>query len=348
MASIQNLTQFVPASLSSITKEGSDVLVVCVAGRFQLPPAGKPNDKSPEPCEKQCEPVIEDVYYGEPGKSSLKYEGQIAYTRPGTDIYLVGHAWAPRGRPAQYVLTGLKVGQCQKQVLVVGDRFWHKKFFWGAKSTDPVPFVSMPLQYERSFGGETPEQTGRRPQQEARNTVGCGFYRNVDQAANQPLPNLEDPKNLIHSIKDHPAPAGFGPIARNWQPRLGYGGTYDQAWIETRAPFWPLDFDIRFFQAASPGLNTGQHLTGGEPVTLQGFSPDGKIVFQLPDVRMQAKSVFNDCVEKQVMVLDAIQFEPDDWAMTLIWRTAISMHSRMHDHLVTIVRELEPWEEQEL
>src|SRR5207302_3596070 len=50
----------------------------------------------------------------------------------------------------------------------------------------------------------------------------------------QRVPNVEYPKSLI-SWKQ-PRPAGFGPIARDWVPRVEFAGTYDEKWEQERLP----------------------------------------------------------------------------------------------------------------
>ena len=49
-------------------------------------------------------------YHGEPGKSSIKYENDLVLTKTTTDILVVGHAWAPGGRPVTEWTVGFRVG----------------------------------------------------------------------------------------------------------------------------------------------------------------------------------------------------------------------------------------------
>lgn len=333
MSNLENLSGFGAADLLSIDREGHSLLVVCVAARFVLPRGGKPVDGELRPAEEQRPPPVADEYFGELGTSSLKYEGQTAYVRRGTDIYVLGQAYAAGGRRTNALLVEVQVGRNRKEALVVGDRVW-KRSLVGATLSEPTPFVSMPLVYERAFGGE----------REPRNPVGRGLYENARNAADQPAPNLEDSKARIQSLTDRPRPVGFGPIARSWKPRLDYAGTYDARWVEERAPLWPLDFDERFFCAAAEGLTTARHLEGGEPVHLVGLSPHGPIDCLLPRRRIKVRAVFRDRVETQMMALDAVQLEPDEQILTLIWRTAIRAGRALRDHEVTVVRSLEPWE----
>jgi len=341
---LENLTRFQAMSLPSMNKEGEELLLVCVAGRFDLPPAGRPSNEPPRPSEEQRPPVMEDIYWGEPGTSSLRYEGQTAYMRPGTDIYVSGHAWAPRGKPVTELLAAVKVGPCQKGVRVFGTRVWYRGAL-GLKASAPRPFESIPLRFERSFGGVA-AATGKEPRAyEPRNPVGIGIYGSAKEALEQRLPNLEDPLQLMTAPTERVPPACFGPIARSWQPRLGFAGTYDEAWVEQRAPLWPRDFDPRFFHAASPGLVASPGLKGGEPVVLAGLSPDGQIACPLPRHRLMVKSVFRHRIARRELTLDAVQIEPDEHAVTLIWRAAIPAHRELAQYEYSVLRDLEPWEE---
>ncbi|HYO67570.1 MAG TPA: DUF2169 domain-containing protein [Archangium sp.] len=141
------------------------------------------------------------------------------------------------------------------------------------------------------------------------------------------------------------APVGLGPIARGWQPRLGFAGTYDEAWTKQRAPLWPLDFDERFFQAAAPGLHIKEGLEGGEKVVLSGLSPEGNQTFTLPRHQLMVKSVFQRRVDRRRMKLDAVHLESEERALTLFWRAAVPAHQELAEHEYCVVRETEPWEE---
>jgi hypothetical protein len=309
-----------------------------------MPPAGAAATTAPEPTDEQPPPLLEDVYFGEPGESSLLYEGQTAYTRPGTDVYLTGHAWAPAARRVTSLMVELDVGPCRKRALVSGDRFWDRIMLANVM-TPPLPFERMPLVYERAFGGRVEVPAGKQGAWESRNPVGCGLYKNGGAARGNPAPNIEDPDDLVASLSSRPAPCGFGPIARGWRPRLDFAGTYDEAWVEARAPLWPEDFDERFFCAASSGLTTAQHLIGGERVRLRGVSPAGVFEFPLPARRLVAKARFRGRQERRAMVLDAIHLEPDDRVFTMIWRVAFPVDHDLAEHEVSIVRELDAWEE---
>src|SRR5262249_34475172 len=152
-------------------------------------------------------------------------------------------AVAPGGEPVKELMVALEIGSSRKEIRVVGDRRWERGLV-GFTASEPVPFVTMPLVYERAFGGS--DHTHPKPKyhgSELRNLVGVGFHRNSDAPTIEgtPLPNLEHPRQPMSSWSDTPPPVGFGVIGRNWQPRLKYAGTYDERWFNERRPFLPED-----------------------------------------------------------------------------------------------------------
>jgi hypothetical protein len=340
MGPFENLTRYGFAQLPNVDRNGEEIAIVAVAAHFTLPRPGRPHAGPLEPCEEQPPPHFDDVYWGAPGKSSLRYEGQSAYTRPGTDVHVNGSAHAPGGRPVEQMDVDVAVGPCRLRARVIGDRVWVSAG-GTLRASPPVPFVRMPLVWERAFGGGDITAGGRG--YEPRNPVGTGVFTSVDGASGARLPNLENPVELVREPWSRPAPVGFGPVARHWWPRASFVGTYDQRWVETRAPLWPDDFDERFFSAAPAGACAAPHLRGGESVMMSGVHPAGGFGFRLPIVRLSCKSVFGSHTERVGMRLDAVILEPDDARLTMIFRAVIGL-GRPSDHSHTIVRALEDWE----
>jgi len=124
-----------------------------------------------------------------------------------------------------------------------------------------------------------------------------------------------------------------------------WAGTYDKAWVEKRAPLWPRDFDERFFHTAPDGLRAVTHLQGGEPVVLEGLSPDGPLAFTLPTSQLMARCTFAGGREKRRMVLDTVLLEPEERRLVLTWRAAFPAHRQLATHEVSTVRLLLPGED---
>jgi hypothetical protein len=215
----------------------------------------------------------------------------------------------------------LSVAGRRKVVRVFGDRTWRS--LTGGISR-PAPFTSMPLTYERAFGGNQ-ELAGQPTLAEERNPVGVGFRgrRSTTDVAGQKLPNLEDPLSPLRAFGDGAAPAGFGFIAPSWLPRRTHAGTYDQAWKENRAPYLPRDFDRRFSNAASAGLAFDRFLTGGEPLEVNGASRQGLLRLTIPGVRPRLCVAIAGKRHTPAVELETVLIEPDDDRLCLSWRARI-------------------------
>lgn len=238
------------------------------------------------------------------------------------------------------------VGPCQKEAVVFGQRVW-RPGLGGPSPSRPEPFTSVPLIYERCFGGSPAHATGSAAFAAERNPVGRGLYLRARDAVDGLLPNIEDPRAPLVSFTDRPPPAGFGPIARHWRPRRDHAGTYDETWQQLHAPLWPRDVDPRIMNAAAPGLVAHPRLEGGEPVRLVGMHPDGPIAFALPRVVLQAKFMLRRSRTRLPMQLDGLRLEPDDEAFTLYWRAAIVVEPDPFELEQIVVRRLETWEQGE-
>ncbi|MBM7116339.1 DUF2169 family type VI secretion system accessory protein [Archangium primigenium] len=322
---IDNLLAPLQAGLSLATdKHGHEHVLTVVKGTFDVGPDG-----TCVPAIEQSPAVRADVFHGEPGLSSVRWESDFALRKPLTDVLVLGNAYAPRGEPVESMLVGLKVGSVRKVLHVFGDRVWERTLVRGHRPSRPQPFVKLPLLYERAFGGaDLSHPDVRRHVYEAANTVGVGIHaRTHDRIRDTPLPNLEDPERLITSPMDRPRPMGLGFISRNWTPRRLYAGTYDQAWRDSRFPFLPLDFDDRYFQGA-PEDQTCPYLKGGEQVLLTGGTPDGRWAFTLPRLSVPVTLHYRSGPRDLLGLLDTIMLLPDEKRCVLVWRATARLEGK--------------------
>jgi hypothetical protein len=181
----------------------------------------------------------------------------------------------------------------------------------------------MPLVWERAFGGL--HRRGDKVLAEERNPVGCGFAggRSSNDMQGQPVPNLEDPAAPLQSLGQASAPACLAPTAPSWLPRRSWAGTYDAAWQRGRAPYLPDDFDARFFHCAAPDFAFDRYLEGGEPVQVDGVSPDGPIAFTVPDARLAVSVTVAGSTQQPPAYLETLSIEPDENHVCLTWRAAL-------------------------
>ncbi|WP_073466529.1 DUF2169 domain-containing protein [Rhizobacter sp. OV335] len=250
MWTLINQTPFAAERTFVTDERGADVMLVLVKASYQLMPDGR-TEVDPQ----QLPVFFEPRFRGDPHVSSLLSESDLDFPKRTTDVLLVGSAHAPGGVPCTEVEVSMQVGPVRKALRVVGDRVW-KSGLLGPRPGPPVLFVTMPITYERAFGGR---EQGSPTQFEPRNPVGTGFARHAEGMHGQPVANVSYAGHEFARWDDRPAPAGFGPVARHWQPRAGHAGTFDLAWEQERFPLRPLDFDLRFHQSAPadqqpPGL----------------------------------------------------------------------------------------------
>lgn len=316
MMNLVNPTSFPACALPLICHRDGQHLMVALKGTFAI------GGGRAEPLGEQAPLNMEDVYFGDPTGSSLRYEADTALTKPGTDVVLIGHARS--GAPVRQLDVGIRVGTLQKIVRVFGDRWWHKTRD-GWRLTGPEPFESMPLVYENAYGGADP--TGQGPAFYEQNPVGKGFLPDANAPVDVlPAPNIELPDRPVTSVADRPPPAGFGFVARHWQPRRSLTGTYDDAWANERNPLLPADFDERSYSAASAGLTADGFLTGGENVLVVNAAERPRLEFTLPALAFDA--VVRVGGERAVhgMRIDTVVVEPDAGRVLVTWRAAIECH----------------------
>jgi len=230
MWQIDNRTPFAADRSWVRGRDGTEISLIAIKATFDIQADGH-TTIAPE----QPPPLLLAEYHGEPGKSSLKYEADFVLNKATTDVIVVGSAHAPGGRPVEQLDVGFRVGPIRRVLRVFGDRYWGS---FGASA--PVPFASMPIVYERAFGG--PDV--------AENPIGTDEPTILDP---------DDPKR----------PAGFGPLAPTWPARRKLLGALRRALDNAEIP---PGFDSSYFQSA-PADQRVDFLRGDERILLEGLHP---------------------------------------------------------------------------
>ncbi|SFU99429.1 DUF2169 family type VI secretion system accessory protein [Pseudoduganella namucuonensis] len=337
MWEVDNETPFAAERGWARDRDGAEVWLVAVKATFDIHADGSTSVAAEQP------PVLRaPEYLGEPGASSIRYEADLVPAKRRTDIVVLGHAWAPEGRPVTALDVGFRVGGVSKRLRVFGDRAW------GALGPGaPASFTKMPLVYERAFGGVDRLSPDPGRDWDWRNPVGRGYAVRKDHLDGTALPNVEAPDHLIGSWSDRPPPAGFGPLASHWQPRAAHAGTCDERWLRERYPLPPEDFDERFFQYAPLDQQAPGFLTGGEAAALVNLSPGGSLRFRLPRLRLGFETRFYDGSHEfhRQRQLHGVILEPDFPRVSLVWHSALPCHfkvQKLDRTIVTLKTSLNP------
>ncbi|MEW9898547.1 DUF2169 domain-containing protein [Chitinivorax sp. PXF-14] len=339
MWQIDNRTPFAAERGWVRDRDGAEVWLVAVKCSFDIKPDGTTEIAKVQP------PVLRSpAYFGEPGNSSIQYEADLVLTKATTDILVLGCAYAPEGKPVRELDVGFRAGPVKKLLRVIGDREW------GAMgASTPQPFCTMPLVYERAYGGVDKHSAFPERDWDWRNPVGAGFAVARSHARGLKLPNIENPNQLIRGWNDRPAVAGFGPLCSHWQPRASFAGTYDERWMKTRQPLLPDDFDERFFQCAPVDQQPPEFLRGGEPVVLLNLSPIGTLRFLLPKVFLGFETWFTDGSREihKNKKLHSVILEPEFPRVSLVWHSALPCHfkvQKLKSTVITVKSDISPGE----
>lgn len=286
-----------------------------VKGTFDLQPGAA---AALAPAQEPLDGDVEEA-------GGLRYASDLAWFKPRADVLLVGTCHQPKGRPNSVCMAGLRVGSWSKQLAVVGDRVRTRKWYLFATETEPIPFVSMKLTYDRAYGGEG----------YAKNPKGRGHADPIQ-------PNLLSPERLYVDADSRPDPAGFAPLPLVRPQRSSKAGSYGNAWKTKHWPGLPADADWTLFNAAPPDQQLPAWLRGDERLEMQNLHPKHpKYESALPGVRARWFLRDEKGFHEVPLHLDTLWIDMDAEKLVLVWRGIVPAADRKLSRIVehVIVRE---------
>jgi uncharacterized protein YjbI with pentapeptide repeats len=267
---------------------------------------------------KEQLPVSGPVFYEDDPQRSMRLDTDLAVWKIRGECFLAGTCYPPGGKPASTSAVAFQVGKVSKTLAVFGDRTWSSLGVLSA----PKPFTAMPLSYERSFGG---------PGIDA-NPLGS------------PVPNIEDPRELITSPRSRPKPAGAFPIPPDWKSRIKRAGRYDKKWLATRWPYFPEDFDGSFFNAAPEDQWLEGFWKGDEEIVLQNLHPRQAVLrTRLPGLRARVFLMEKGTGFRELPLrLDTITVDADAGLAFALWRGMIEVKTESLEEVEFVYLAHEP------
>jgi hypothetical protein len=304
--------------------EGAHRWVVAVKATFDVAVNG-----ALKLADEQTPPTLAPEYFGEAGRSSLKWDSDLLAVKPGTDVLLHGDAHAPRGRPVPRVEVRLRVGDIDKVLSVYGERRYTKAATGGGVTT-AAPFESRPIRYGEAFGGaDLADADPKKHRHDSRNPIGKGFAIDRRRLEGQPAHCIEYPGADAAKV----GPAGFGPIDSFWSPRLERAGTYDAEWEASRKPLLPKDYDERFAHCAPSEQQLATPLRGGEMVELTNLTPEGLLRFELPRIHLAFTTHIRGRRVEHRAHLATVLLLPEERRLALVWQTALPVTQKDSDYV---------------
>lgn len=333
---LDNRTDFVAEPLSRYAADGERLIVV-VKASWRVATSGAPLALLPR--DEQRPVRFADVPWGDAATSSVRFPADVAVEKPGTDVVVLAAAHAPKGKPVPAFDVKAAVGPVERLLRVHGPRVWTDG---GRGLSAAEPAVEVPLVWELAFGGlDTEDLLDVR--EEPRNPVGRGITRHPAHLTRAPAPQVELATEPITSARGA-TPAGLGALGPHWEPRRGYAGTHDAAWLDTRAPLPPADQDPRHHLVAAPGMTATPHLRGGEACAFVNLSPLEEVIrFALPSVRLRVTfDVKGRAPARFEPALDTVLVDlwpSRDEALGVVettWRASVPAPRRKRDALVRV------------
>jgi hypothetical protein len=248
------------------------------------------------------------------------------------EVILLGRAHAPNGQSALRTKVRLQIGHEVRELAVWGDRVWNGQGK-GASIGDPAPFTSLPLTWDRAFGGRSEIEIDRESfvtLDDPRNPAGRGFDpterakqigkllsapRGYPRAPEvRPLPNLEDPAQLIRAWSDAPRPACWATVPMD-------------TWLHVERgianPGQPDDPSLEL----TPGIHHRAHPdlvlprpAAGAVVQVDGVRPDGLWRFELPRLRVLVDFIVGDTRGQDELVPHMLLLLPEERRFVLLLR----------------------------
>jgi hypothetical protein len=232
-----------------------------------------------------------DVHEGGQTSHPLIAPNDLVPFKARADVLLVGHAYAPHGRPASVLTARLAIGGVDKSIVVHGNRVLSPRGVGPA-----LPFAKMPLSYDRASGGP-------------------GTSNPIGVPRGERLPNLEPLGWSAGQRGDVAPPVGFGPLAPSWPERAAR----QRPW-RADEPL-PDDFDAGFFNAA-PADQQAAFLRGDEAIVLEHLHPDhATLATRLPGLVPRAFVDRHRAGPSPVeMIADTVWIDTDRRKLCVVWR----------------------------
>lgn len=231
----------------------------------------------------------------------------LVYRKGGVDLLVFGEAKSKV--PVEKMDISLTVNEnILAKLTVFGDRYWEKTSF-GIRPGSPSPFTEMPVRLEHAFGGKAMWDGLEIPYPQ--NPVGKGYCLDEESALGNPLPNIEDPTNLIFNWSDHVIPVGFGSCPLNQRPMHDNLVIGDNGKITSVLP--------GFFNAAFPPL-VAPEILPGDRISVTGMSLPPQFTFQIPAVDFEVELTLGEKQAIRPMKIDQVGIIPGESKAFITYR----------------------------
>jgi hypothetical protein len=341
----KNLTPFGALAYTGIDVDDVEFHVVVMRVAYDITTTAQ-GSHTLELAQTPADLAMQDVYYGEPNVSSVKWESDLAPFKPRCDFVVVNANAIVKnaGKLARYycaVQVGQGANATRKELLVCGPRHWTRSVLWNLSA--PELTSEVPLRYEYAYGGHSQHSyTKGMFENEAKpainevymyNPVGMGWahpdWLAATGAKTLPCAQIEDPNEKITRFGQQYMPQGFGIIGRAWSQRLPYAGTYDDAWRQQRWPNLPKDFQFDYWCGAHPDLQI-PYPAPDTFIGLYGLTPSGMLEMRLPGHRGYVLARFEEGAMLPLPThIDTLIVDMQTLQVHVVYRAVVPVNTRV-------------------
>ena len=321
---------FLPANIGigALPRSERRMGILAAKGTFRILPNG------------QCEPDFDNPYpmFKEDEETPLGFLPRDDFPKEDNlDVIVLGNAYPEGGRPASRMTVSIQVGSIKRSLAIFGDRYWHKD-----KITEPLPFEIMPITYSNAHGGKVEVEIDDGSfvsVADPRNQEGKGFpvdrmlpginaqfkppkgFPRFDNM--RPLPNIEDPDQLITSPTDSPDPAYWATVPLSTATHafrtmgLSSEDLDNPDILNQKSDLGPTP---TVFHRAHPSLDLDIELSGVREVVLTGLSPDGAIQFIVPSCEIWADILLAEKIIEAKLRPDTLVILPEEKRFYIVYR----------------------------
>ncbi len=287
----------------------------------------------------------------DPELSSLKVVGDTVLYKPYADVFVTGHVWHYGAKPTTSWNGLLRVKRddiilIDKSLRFTGARNWKHDSGDTWSLSKPQFATVVPLRYELAYGGYWINPKEKNPDfaQVAfgGNPSGTGYF-GVSHNKKQQYTGVQIESTGDSLTKSNAKnTAGWGPIARFWNPRVDRQGTYNDAWFDdfndNEFADYPKDFQFSYFNSA-PADQMISLLRGDERIGLAGVFPEKDAInAQLPGWHIKAQGLDEDG-ELFVGLLncDTVHVDLDARVLNVTWRLNLKHSKKIPTLLLELI-----------
>ena len=343
----------VPTDFDIIAKlpDGSRAIIFTAKATFNIQENGqvKLERDNPLPLLKQDEETGLGIL---PGDASLRLD-------PAFEVIMLGQAHASEGQATTEMKVSLGVGDEYRELDVSGDRQWRGEGE-GASLSAAEKFKSMPLTWDRAFGGTQQVEIDREAYLDVSwpyNTMGKGFdhisqARELGVAFSSPdpyprfeaireLPNIESPDERVQRWGDTPLPVCWATVPQS----SGLLLERFKRSCESSGKDHVL--------LGAPEMNHRAHPDwvietppAGASVRLDGACKAGRIDFRIPEMRVVAELKDGRRVQKIELHPRSMVLLPEEMRFYLTFKAVRNYESRDGETRKARIKVLKGWHPQ--